>query len=241
MRAGTFSSSNNWKLMTNDRTGKDFGAPGKTYIKQVYYEQQLGRAINPDRDSRPTTWGAFVEKRVFDILPISYKLVSKDRVRHPALPWSGAPDLLKGSTVCDAKCPFNLAVFCDKIDILRRGDSELYKAEYPEDYWQHISNACLLIIDGYKVDSFEAIIYAPYQSELNAIRDLAMQYNEADQYRFKWIAFTNDEELPYLIDGGNYANLNIFQFEIPTQDKIAMHDRIVMATDKIKQQSLIAA
>jgi hypothetical protein len=234
-RHGTFSSSSAWKLMTNDRSGKPFGAPGLRYIKQVNYERRLGRAINPERDSRPTTWGTFVERRAFDLLPIDYSLVSKKRLFHPSLPeWSGAPDLVKEKTVADCKCPYTLDSFCGKIEALQ--DIQVYKDEYPEDYWQHISNACLLQANGFPVTHFEAIIYTPYKSELDIIRDMATNYNGDDQYRFKWISFSNDEELPYLIEGLSYQNLNVLRFEVPTADKLALHNRIELAKELIQPQ-----
>jgi hypothetical protein len=243
-RHGTFSSSNNYKLMTNGISTGSLGAPAKTYIKQVKHEQQLGRAVNPDRDSRPTTWGTFAEKFVFmEKLPIDYKLINDKRFFHPRFPWSGSPDVLKGvQIVGDVKCPFNLDVFCTKLEILSTGDSELYKAEFPEDYWQHISNACLLHENGFKIKTMEAIIYCPYQKDLQAIRDMVQAYDGPDLYRFKWIAYAMDEEMPYLIEGGRFKDLNIFQFEIPDADKIAMYDRQVIAASELNEvPSLIPA
>jgi hypothetical protein len=37
--------------------------------------------------------------------------------------------------------------------------------------------------------------------------------------KFKWVDYASDDELPYLIDGGYYKNLNIIRFEIPEADK----------------------
>lgn len=243
-RHGTFSSSNNWKLMKNGKAAGSMGVPAYTYISQVRHEQQLGRSINPERDARQTSWGTFVEKFVFqEKLPIDYKLINEQRFFHPRLPWSGSPDVMRGLTnLGDVKCPFNLDVFCTKLEILSKGDPELYKAEFPEDYWQHISNACLLHEAGFKIKTMEAIIYCPFQNDLQAIRDMVQNYDGPDQYRFKWIAYALDEEMPYLIEGGRFKDLNVFQFEIPVADKIAMHDRVVLAAGElVETKTLIPA
>lgn len=231
MRAGTFSSSSAWKLMTKDKSGKGFGAPALKYIKQVNHEIKLGRAITTEQSSRPTTWGLAVQRYVFDMLHLSYVWMDGSRFFHPDVPrWSGSPDTLKETTVGDVKCPM-LENFCDKIAVLERalrtGDLTEYKTEYPEDYWQHISNSILLQKNGYPCDHFEAIIFCPYKSELEAIREMILQMDNNEA--FKWIYYAHDNELPWLYDGGHYKNLNVFRFPIPAADKIALHERVVEA------------
>lgn len=223
-RHGTFSSSSMWKLMTNDRSGKGFGAPATKYIKQVRYEQQLGRAINIDRDSRPTSWGKFIELRVFDLLGLEYIHVSDTRLVHPDFKyWTGAPDLFNhDDIVCDVKCPVSLEVFCDKLEALREG-IETYKDDFPEDYWQHVSNS---ILSGRKFA--EAIIYVPYKHELKAIRDSASDYN-GNQNKIAWINWAEDSDLPYILDGSKYHNINIVKFEVPQSDKDTLTERVKLA------------
>ena len=238
-RCGTFSSSNIWKLMTNDRSGKFFGAPGQKYIRQVNFERAMERPINPDRDSRPTTWGTFVETLVFDKLPLSYQLVSKKRLFHKAMPnvWSGAPDLIEieSETVSDCKCPFSLEVFGSKLKALK--DLETYKDEFEEDYWQHISNAELLESNGIPIKNFEAVVYVPYKSELDSIRQAAQAYTGEDAYRFKWIQFAYDDELPWIPDGGNYKNLNIVRHPVSFLDKQALSARVVLASLSLESRT----
>lgn len=234
-RHGTFSSSNIWKLMTNDKSGKDFGVKGKTYIKQVFHELNLGRSINPERDSRPTSWGKFVETRAFDLLGLEYRLVSDERLVHPEYDfWTGAPDLLKREdTVCDVKCPVSLEVFCDKIAALKNIDT--YRNEFPEDYWQLVSNA---ILSGRKFA--EAVIYVPYLHELKEIREAASNYS-GNQNKIAWIGWAEDEELPYVIEGGKYKNLNIVRFEVSEEDKEALTKRVKLAGSIIRPQLQAAA
>lgn len=224
--------------MTNNKAGDGFGVPALKYIKQVRYERNLGRAINPERDSRPTSWGKFVETRAFDLLPLEYTLTSKKRLYHPSLPMSGMPDVVKYHTVSDVKCPYSLEVFCDKLEALK--DIEVYKKEFPEDYWQNISNAVLLEVNGFPIKYMEAIIYVPYESELQAIKEMASNY-KGDQNEIAWIFFADNESLPYLLDGGKYKNLNVIRFEVPEGDKIAFIKRVELANTELRKKALESA
>lgn len=217
-RYGTFSSSNIWKLMTKDRSGKGMGEKGKTYIKQVNHEIRLGRPVNVEHDALPTSWGHLVESRVFDLLPLNYALVSKKRLFHPEIiHWSGAPDLISEDCESDVKCPWNLAKFCEKVEALKNG-IQAYKDEFPEDYWQHLSNCLLLKENGFPVKYFEAIIYTPYKRELEEIREIAKTLQNGVANKGYRIVFLDDDALPWLHEGGKYKNLNIFRFPIPKVD-----------------------
>lgn len=231
-RHSTFSSSSIWKLMTNDKKGTGFGAPGLKYIKQVRQEIALGRAINKEVSSKPLSWGKYIEERSFNKLSMDYVLISNKRLFHPEIPhFSGMPDLVKPDTVGDHKCPFSLEVFCDKIEVLESGDWELYKKEFPEDAWQLVSNAILLEVNGLgPITRGEAIIYVPLKSELQEIREGTALVNDPTlQKQLVWLQYADDNELPYLIDGGKYKNLNIFNFEIPEQDKEFLINRVKSA------------
>lgn len=225
-RFGTFSSSSMWKLMEKDKAGTGFGQPAKKYIKQVNYERKLGRQINAERESRPTSWGKFVEGYVFGVLPLEYQLVSQERLIHPKYNfWTGAPDLKKENTVCDIKCPFNLEIFIDKVESLQ--DIELYKKLFPEDYWQHVSNS---ILTG--LNYAEAIIFVPLKSQLIEIKDMAANYS-GNQNGIAWINWAEDDELPYLKDEDQFLSLNRVTFEVDANDKDALEENIVKASKQL--------
>lgn len=232
-RFGTFSSSSNYKLVTFNRAGTGPGAPFFSYIKQVNHERRLGKPVNVEREARPTSWGKFIEPRVFNKLGLEYELVSNTRLFHPDFDcWSGMPDLRKGpGTVADVKCPYNLGVFCEKVEALRlvaAGDLETYKKEFPEDYWQHVSNA--ILADVYHA---EAVIYCPFQAELEDIREEAFNYDAPDQWLYRWIATANDQDLPHLLNGGYYSDLNVVAFEIPQADKDFLTERVKLASKSL--------
>lgn len=225
-RTASFSSSSIWKLMTKDKSGKKIGAPGLKYIKQVGYEEKLGRAIQKDFESKETSWGTLVEKRAFKLLPTDYQYVANQgRLVHTQIKkWTGIPDFLKDTdTVADCKCPFSLEKFCDKMDALNSG-YETFKNEFPEDFWQLVSGTALLRSNSIDIKFIEAINYMPYESEIEEIRSSA-----EDDSTMKWLTWTSNDGLPWLRDGGYYKNLNVHRFEVKEDDVNALTERVMEA------------
>lgn len=228
-RVGRFTSSKIAALMTYAKNGVDFGKPALTYIEEKNMERRLGRSLNVETSSRPTSWGKLVEKRVLEeLLGMEYRPCSKETIEHPEFDfWAGSPDAEKFDeerTVVDIKCPMTLKSFCQFADCKtieeirdKHPDGETY-------YWQLVSNSILL-----NTKYAELIIYCPYQSELAAIRDMA-NYYEGDQNKVAWINWSEDKDLPYLIEGGFYKNVNIFRFEVLETDKQALTSRVKEAS-----------
>jgi hypothetical protein len=92
------------------------------YIQECNWERRLGRSIEKESNARPLTWGKAMETRVFDLLGMSYQLVSEETLAHPEIPyWVGSPDANKfdeGRTVIDIKCPITLKSFCQLVEPL---------------------------------------------------------------------------------------------------------------------------
>lgn len=221
-RVGNFSSSNIWKLMTTDKSGKNFGKPALTYIEEKKMEIRLGRQLQNEVNSHETSWGNLVEQRAFDLLPLGYRLESKVRLVHPTIErWTGAPDLANDTTTGDVKCPFTLKSFCTMVDLFN--DLEKFKEEKPEYYWQLVSNSILA-----NKDCAELVVYVPYKSELQEIRELANNF-DGDQNKIAWVNWANDNDLPYLIEDGHYKNLNTLTFKVDEYDKVALTQAVEMA------------
>lgn len=233
-RIGRFTSSQIWKLMTNGRAKDSFGKPALTYIKEKIREQRLGRSVTLDVSAKPTSWGKLVENRVFDILGTEYRLCSTDTIVHPQFNWwSGSPDAEKHCdkrAVIDIKCPITLTSFCDMVDALTIGIDEFRNETDSGEvyYWQLVSNAILL-----GVDYAELIIYCPYKNELEEIRQLAANFDGVEQKKFAWIFYSEDEELPYLNEGGYYKNLYTFNIPITEEAKLELTQRVIMAGEKL--------
>lgn len=226
-RIGNFTSSQISKLMKNDRSGKGIGAPGLTYIEEKRLELKLGRSVDVQAYSKTMAWGTLMQYRAFDMLPFGYDFLGNDTFNHPSIPyWSGSPDLVEaGAKIGDIKCyyPKNFAALAD---VLIKQDTELFKEEFPEEYWQLVSNAIIM-----NVPNAEMVLYMPYESELDSIREFASNYDGEDMWHYRFIIEENKSYLPYLPDGGYYKNLYQFEFEVPQSDKDALTDRVLLATE----------
>lgn len=215
--------------MANGKPKDSIGQPFYTYVQEKVWESRSGRPISKEQNSRPTSWGTLVEQRVFDILPIDYIYQSSTRYVHDELPWSGAPDMLTETNVVDIKCPYSILEFFKKADIILSGDIEKLKKDYPDNFYQLVSNS---ILTGKKVA--ELVIYCPYKSELNEIREMAANYN-GDQNKVRFLDYTTDDELPYVIDGRYYKNLYQISWEVSEQDKMELYERVKLATEKLNE------
>jgi len=216
------------------------------YIAEKNMERRLGRSIGTDIQARATSWGHLCEDRVFALLDTDYKICSTETIPHPEIDfWKGSPDFLKfdeGNTVCDAKCPMTLKSFCtlvdplydgltgiDALNAIRNGYTDRAGAVHEKHkegdtyYFQLVSNG---ILSGSRYA--ELIVYCPYKSELNDIRNIVRDMDD-DSSHFDWVKYVSDQELPYLLDGGFYKNVNIIRFEIPLADKIILIERVESA------------
>ena len=76
------------------------------------------------------------------------------------------------------------------------------------------------------------VIYCPYEKDLEEIRKLAS--DELDS-RFAFINWADDKELPYLVEDGDYTDLNVLEFEVPQEDKDFLTERVILAKDKLNE------
>jgi hypothetical protein len=226
-RIGNFTSSEIGALLTKDRSGKGFGAPAFTYIGEKNMERRLGRSLTEEIAARPLIWGKLLEGRTFDLLGLEYYLTSKDTIVHPEINfWSGSPDGGKYNpkTVVDIKCPITLKSFCQLVDAGRAGGIEQIREDHKDGekyYWQLVSNA---ILTG--SDVAELIVYMPYESEMPDIRMMAQNVPGEDLSKHYFIAMAGQDDLPFLLDGGFYQNVNVFSFKVPKTDKDALTDAV---------------
>jgi hypothetical protein len=229
VRIGNFTSSNIAKLLTVAKDKENFGAPALTYIDEKNMERKLGRSLSTDTDARPTSWGKYMEARAFSLLGTEYRLCSQETIPHPTIDfWAGSPDAEKFNedgtkTVVDIKCPYTLKSFCELVDVSMFAIRNNHKSGNTY-YWQLVSNAILI-----GADSAELVVYAPYKSELEEIKDGVNMLPEGIQSKFSWINFAQDEALPYLIDGGYYKNINTVSFKIPQEDKDYLQKTVLRA------------
>lgn len=235
-RIGNFTSSDIHKLTTVARNGKDFGKPALTYIKKKNQERRLGRSISVEANAKPLTWGNLLEGRAFGLMSLDYTLNSTETIVHQTIDyWSGSPDGFKydeSKTVIDFKAPITLDSFCDLVDPLYAGLTGMdamnairENHDCGEAYYQQlVSNAILT-----NSQFCELIVYVPYLSELPVIREMAQMVESDMLGKHYWIAMATENELPYLVDGGYYKNLNIIRFPVSEEDKTLLTECVLRA------------
>jgi len=215
-RNGNFTSSNIYKLLSKDRSGKGFGKPALTYIEEKNMERIIGRSLSTESDAKPLQWGKLCESLVFQELSTAYTLCSDETLVHPTIPyWSGSPDGVTVDAVMDIKCPLTLKSWFgltqgeniySMIDgFTKSGCSFSAHSDGEKYYWQLVSNA---ILTGKKYG--ELIVFMPHVDQLQGIR------TEAEFQGINWIKYASDDELPYVPDTIN--SITTMRFEIPQKD-----------------------
>jgi len=233
LRNGNFTSSNNYKLCASLKNGEPSEA-FYTYVKEKMYERKLGRSLEMGAHSNSMTWGSFLEPRVFENLPTTYQMIHKETFQHPDYTFLvGTPDFyIENIKVAELKC-FEPKNFASYVSALLTEDTEKIKKEHPKEYWQIVSNATIL-----DVKLGEALVYMPYESELEELRELA---NDPEYYeplgllgwQVRYIQEKNANELALLPNDSKFKNLNVFEFEIPNMDREFLIKRSIMGNNLI--------
>jgi len=243
-RHGNFSSSECWRLLTKDKSGKKLGAPGITYIIEKNYERYLGQALGLEIDTKPTSWGKMLEPRVHDLLGLEYTFTSDITVAHPSIAnWVGSVDgfrEISERTVIDYKAPMTKKSFVQLVLPLYLGMAgiEVMYAlrdgfnhngtEYPKHpdgqkyFEQLVSNGCI-----HGCDWAELIVYMPYDSELLEIM------NSIEAQGVRWLKNAEADEIPSLKDGGFFKNLNIIRWKIPQEEKHYLTEAVIKAGESL--------
>ena len=242
IRLGNITSSEIAALVSDGTKAGTYGKPFYTYVEECNFERRLKLPLEKEVSTFDMAWGSLCEKFVFRILGISYTYGANITLSHPIIEaWKGSPDFHdeESSAVADAKCPGTRKSFCQMVDCIYIPGTvavdpdglaimERIRAKHPSGkkyYWQLVSNA---IITGSKYA--ELIVFMPYKSQLNEIRELAGNWDGPDQWQFKNIYNSMDESLPYLLDDEFYKNLNVIKFEVPQVDIDLLTERVMAAT-----------
>lgn len=250
IRNGNFTSSKIGLLMQEGKKAGSLSAPALTYIDELNMERRLGRSLTDELKARPLLWGKLLERRAFELLGTDYKLCSQETLPHPEIDcWAGSPDADRFNSedhlqnaVIDFKCPITLKSFCQLVQPFYDGKTGMdyfnaIRSGYTDNdgnwhdkhkdgekyYWQLVSNACIT-----KRNFIELIVYMPYRSELEAIRELCQ--GQPDYYK---IFFADEDELPFLIDDGYYKNINVMRAEVPLDDKQFLTSRVLLGREHL--------
>jgi len=227
LRNGNFTSSKIFELCTSGKKAGELSEKARKYINKKNIERKLRRSLSLNKGSNATRWGNFIEYRVHNLLGLGYESIGNITFQHPSVSfWVGSPDLRnKTESVCgDIKC-YEPENFAEYLDVLYKNDTELFKKEYPKEYWQLVSNAIII-----GMNYIEPIVYMPYESELPEIREMVHEYDGEDIWKYRFIVESPISELPYLPnDCKYYKNLNVIRFEVPQSDKDFLTERVIEA------------
>jgi hypothetical protein len=225
-RIGRFTSSKISVLMDKGNVGgSGFSAGALTYINKKANERDLNRSLDLGISARSAQWGLFLEQYVFNgFVGLEYKILANEtKIFNDYL--AGSTDLIvKGVKVSDIKC-FEPDKFCRYSKMILSKNIDNFKSNFKSEYWQLVSNA---IINN--VPNAEAIAFMPYEDELEEIKDLAANYDGADQYKYRFISESENHQLPYVPKGSKFKNLNTFEFVVPVEDKELLLERISLAS-----------
>ena len=210
-----------------------FNAAGETYITEKNIERKLGTCLDGGAHTQVLAWGNLMELCVYSILGEQYQIASKDTKLHPEYGefWSGSVDLFTENpstkewvSIAEIKC-YQKKNFSLYTDCILQKDIELFKEEFPKEYWQIVSNA---IING--VDVGEAISFMPTMDMADEIKQFAMDYEGEDYWKYKFVVDLDPEDLPFLQKDGYYESINKFAFIVPEEDKELLTSRILEAS-----------
>ena len=86
----------------------------------------------------------------------------------------------------------------------------------------------------HKTPKMEAIVYMPYESEMEEIRELAENPEYLSDigmmpWEVRFIAEKPSSHLAVLPNDSAFKNLNIFEFDVPIDDVIFLNKRIIEA------------
>jgi len=233
-RFGRFTSS---KIVALTKSGKfehGFGAPAMTYIKEKQIELKMGSTLDGGNGySKPIAWGNFMEviacHKLNSIGKDEYIFKTDATIKHPneylGDYWSGSSDFLgntngKLTFISELKC-YQKKKFALYSECINMNDVDLLKKQFPQEYWQIVSN-CIL----HNVDVGEAVVYMPYESDYDMIVEMANNYEASDLWKYRFITEDPMYLLPFIKNGGYYKDLNIFRFEIPKEDKEFLTERV---------------
>lgn len=234
LRVGRFTSSQVHCLMKKGKSASAiFSKAGLTYIEKKYHERKLNRSLDMAAHSKSMAWGLFLEQYVYShFTGLRYEIASNQTKANPNVSYhSGSADLLvPNELVSDIKC-YEPIKFCKIVECMLKRERVDFAREFPQEYWQLVSNA--VIND---VPNGESIVYMPTLEELAEIREIAADYDGADQWKYRHIYEAEDYELPHIPKGSQYESLNKFEFPIPQEDKDFLMERLAAAEEVLQQK-----
>lgn len=244
-RIGRFTSSNIWKLTTQNAKKDGFGAPALTYIEEKRAERTLGRSIDLGKQSQSTIWGHVMEYYCNKFhLGIEYTFGTKETDVHPKYKfWSGSKDYVKNDTAGDIKCFEPKRYYELSMQLLELNEGiitlDQFKKDEKEVYWQVVSNCIIL-----GKPKGEIIAYTPTEKQLLQIRKELEETNVIEklglnEWQTRFIVENELYNLSYIPDCIEYPNFVKFQFDIPIENIVFLTKCVIDAEKLLTNETTI--
>ncbi len=240
-RIGRPTSSNAGVLSKKGKGAFGFGDAAITYLNKKKAERFLGRSTDVGNYAKPLYWGKCLEYIAFEKkIPKDYEVISRETIVHPDYKfWSGSPDFeIPGEKVGEIKCYYPDKFFLYSEAIQKR-DVAYLRTNFPDEYWQIVSNAILL---GY--DYGVAMAYMPTREDLEKLRYriaetdfIAQEFPREELWKFKFISDDEIETLPWISPDSSWPDYHEFEFFIPSDDIIYITQRFIDAEKYITGQN----
>jgi hypothetical protein len=210
------------------------GDAAYTYIDECNHERRLGRSLDKQVNARPLSWGKIAEKKGFEHLDTSYRLVSDATIVHPEFDcWSGTPDVIGtiiivterieaenvyASLVGDIKSPETLKSFITLVTPLYHGLTGIdamnairfgFKDNDGKEHDKHKDGNKFywqLVSNAILADCeyAELAIYCPYKSELEDIRQMVAAMDDLQEQRQYYWIYMASDDELPWIPDGGY-------------------------------------
>lgn len=235
-RNGRFTSSQAYRIIggVNKPT-----KPFYTYAEEVAMERVLDRPIAVKVDAKSMRWGSLMELVIFDCLPYSYSMTHKNTVLHHKYGdiWAGTPDykVETENKTGEIKC-YYIKKWTQYMLALQSKDIERVKKDFPDPYWQVVSNAILN-----KHTKAELLTFIPTKEQLQSIivkieEEDFLTLNGLDPKDYYFYTRENIEHFSYLPNEWKGKNIVMFDFDIPQQDIDFFESRILLFEKEVEKK-----
>lgn len=221
-------------LLVDGNQDFGFGTGAITYLDGKKKELKIGRGIELPVNKWELLWGKMLEPYYYWQLDSKeYEMIIDKTTIHPKYSqWSGSQDfnILKDGIkigISELKC-YQMSNYMAYVEVLQKQNVQVFKKEYPSEYWQIISNC---IINNVTIG--EAIAFMPTEEQLIEIRDLLenTDYIEKqlkdDAWKYRQFYEKDLWDLPFIPSHSNYPNEVKFRFEVPVEDVILLTKKVI--------------
>lgn len=233
-RIGAISSSKAHLLMAKGTGKKDFSVACYTYLDGLKRERRFGKSLDEDFYSRPTSWGNMMEKYVSDNkISFEFKHIGDTTFNHQQVNgWVGTPDFIGADTVAELKCYYP-DKFTSYAECLELESVEDLKKNFKAEYWQIVSNTCVL-----DLEYGAACLFMPKQDDIMNVAKYVEDYDGSDAWKYRFIheeivADPDNPSIPFIPTESTYKDFYFFKFKIPQEDKEILTERIKLGIDYI--------